>query len=266
MTAHTKEDVLLKVDKVNLEFPGKKVLRDISFEIHDIRRSDVLQGQVVSLLGRSGIGKTQLFKILAGLKHPTSGTVLINKEQQPVKAGDMGVVPQNYYLFEWRRIRKILDLAAAKNPFLKEGERRGLIDHYIDEFALREHLDKYPMQLSGGQRQRISIIQQLINGSNFLLLDEPFSGLDVISVKKVIEILRKVSLSDEVKTLIIVSHDLSSSLAISDCALILAREEGKEGATITGKIDLIERDLCWKENIKEEKAFQDMVTEIEGLI
>lgn len=266
MTTHTKEDVLLKVDKVNLEFPGKKVLRDVSFEIHDIRRPDVLQGQVVSLLGRSGIGKTQLFRIMAGLKHPTSGAVLINKEQQPVKAGDMGVVPQNYYLFEWRKVRKIFDLAVAKNPFLKEGERKGVIDHYVDEFGLREHLDKYPMQLSGGQRQRVSIIQQLINGSNFLLLDEPFSGLDIISVRKVIEVLRKISISDEMKTLIIVSHDLASSLAISDCALILAKEEGKEGATITHNIDLIARDLCWKENIKEEKAFQDLVAEIEGMI
>lgn len=266
MTDHQKLEVLLKVDKVNLEFPGKKVLRNVSFEIQNITRPNVQQGQVVSLLGRSGVGKTQLFKILAGLKKPTTGTVLINKEQQPVKAGDMGVVPQNYYLFEWRKVRKILELAAAKNPFLKESDRKTTIDHYVGEFELQEHLDKYPMQLSGGQRQRISIIQQLINGSNFLLLDEPFSGLDVIAVKKVIGVLRKVSLSDDIKTLIVVSHDLESSLAISDSALVLAREEGKEGATITSTIDLIQRDLCWKENIREEKTFQELVTEIEGLI
>lgn len=266
MVAYKKEELLLLADKINLEFPGKKILRDVSFGVRNITRPDVLQGQVVSLLGRSGIGKTQLFKILAGLKKPTSGQVLIDKTLRPVMPGDMGVVPQNYYLFEWRKIGKILELAAAKNPFLKPEDRKELVKQYADEFDITEHLDKYPMQLSGGQRQRVSIIQQLINGSNFLLLDEPFSGLDIISVKKVIEVLRKVSLSDEVKTLIIVSHDLANSLSLSDMALVLAHEAGKEGATITHNIDMVERDLCWRENIREEKAFRELVREIEGWI
>lgn len=122
------------------------------------------------------------------------------------------------------------------------------------------------MQLSGGQRQRVSIIQQLLNGSNFLLLDEPFSGLDIVSVKKVLEVLRKVSLTDEVKTLIIVSHDLASSLALSDTALVLACEAGKEGATITHTIDMIACDLCWRADIREEKRFTELVREIEQYI
>ncbi|XZF12665.1 ATP-binding cassette domain-containing protein [Chitinophagaceae bacterium MMS25-I14] len=266
MTPYKKEELLLTADNINLEINGRKILRNVSFEVRDIIRPDVLQGQVVSLLGRSGIGKTQLFKILSGLKKPTSGSVLINKEQNEVKAGDMGVVPQNYFLFEWRKVWKILEMAAAKNPFLKPEERKAAIESYVVEFKLVQHMDKYPMQLSGGQRQRVSIIQQLLNGSNFLLLDEPFSGLDIVSVKKVLEVLRKVSLSDEVKTLIIVSHDLASSLALSDTALILAEEPGKEGATITHTVDLIEKDLCWRDNIKCEKAFQDLVLEIEELI
>jgi len=266
MVAYTKQELLLKADKINLEFPGKKVLRDVSFEIRNITRPDVLQGQVVSLLGRSGIGKTQLFRILAGLKQPTSGQVLVDGSQHPVQAGDMGVVPQNYYLFEWRKVRRILELAAVKNPLLKKEDRKAMVEQYAADFDLTEHLDKYPMQLSGGQRQRVSIIQQLINGSNFLLLDEPFSGLDIVSVRKVLDVLRKVSLSDEIKTLIIISHDLSSSLAISDTALVLAREAGREGSTITHNIDMIERDLCWRENIREEPAFRDLVREIETWI
>lgn len=263
---YKKEELLLRADKINLSFPGKKVLRDVSFEVRNITRPDVLQGQVVSLLGRSGVGKTQLFRILAGLKQPTSGQVLVDGSQHAVRPGDMGVVPQHYYLFEWRKVRQILALAAAKNPLLKKEERKEAVLQYAADFDLTEHLDKYPMQLSGGQRQRVSIIQQLVNGSNFLLLDEPFSGLDIISVKKVLDVLRKVSLSDEVKTLIIVSHDLASSLAISDTALVLACEPGKEGATITHNIDLIARDLCWRENIREEPAFRDLVRQIEEWI
>ncbi len=266
MTEFKRESCLLKVADVNLSFPGKVVLRDINFCIYDITRPGVLQGQVVSLVGRSGIGKTQLFRILSGLKKPDSGTVLIDKEQRPVHAGDMGVVPQSYYLFPWRKVRSNLMLAAAKNPLLKGNEAKEIMEQYAAEFALTEHLDKYPMQLSGGQRQRVSIIQQLINGSNFLLFDEPFSGLDALSIRQVTAVLNKVSLSDELKTLIIVSHDLENSLALSDTALILRQEEGKPGATISHTIDLMERDLSWRKDIKHEPAFQKLIEEVEGLL
>ena len=266
MTEFKRNECLLKVENVNLSFPGKVVLRDINFCIYNITRPGVLQGQVVSLIGRSGIGKTQLFRILAGFKKPDSGQVLVDREQRPVRAGDMGVVPQNYYLFPWRKVRKNLTLAAEKNPLLKAGEIKDVIAQHAADFDLTEHLDKYPMQLSGGQRQRVSIIQQLINGSNFLLLDEPFSGLDAVSIRQVTAVLNKVSLSDELKTLIIVSHDLENSLALSDTALILSREEGKPGATITHTIDLIERDLCWHHDVKHEPSFRTLIDEVEGLL
>jgi polar amino acid transport system ATP-binding protein/sulfate transport system ATP-binding protein/NitT/TauT family transport system ATP-binding protein len=266
MIQHTKKETLLKANNVHLEYEGKKILRDVNFEIKNITRPDCLQGQVISLIGRSGIGKTQLFRILSGMNKPTSGHIHVNAEQRLVEPGDMGIVPQNYYLFEWRKIQKILEMAVAKNPHVDAKDRKDIIKQYVNDFGLSECLDKYPMQLSGGQRQRVSLIQQLINGSNFILLDEPFSGLDVISIRQVTEVLVKVSLSSETKTLIIVSHDLSNSLAISDCAYILAREGNKEGATITASIDLIERDLAWYPDIKRTVEFQKTVAEIEKLI
>jgi ABC-type nitrate/sulfonate/bicarbonate transport system ATPase subunit len=266
MMMHSKNDLLLKADNLNLEFQNKRILRDINFEIHNIVRPNVTQGQVVSLIGRSGIGKTQLFKILSGLKNPTSGQVLVHKEQRQVQAGDMGVVPQNYYLFEWRKVRKILELAIRKNPRIKKVDYKDVIEKNARDFGLEEQLDKYPMQLSGGQRQRVSILQQLINGSNFLLLDEPFSGLDAVSIAQVTKVLQKVSLSDEINTIIIVSHDLANSLALSDSALILTKEQGKEGATITHTIDLIEQGLAWQPDIKQKSVFQKLVSDIEKMI
>ena len=266
MIQYTRKETLLKANNVHLDYEGKKILRDISFEIKNISRQDCLQGQVISLIGRSGIGKTQLFRILSGMNRPTSGEIHVNADQRLVEPGDMGIVPQNYYLFEWRKIQKILEMSVAKNPHVNQKDRKDVIYQYVSDFSLSECLDKYPMQLSGGQRQRVSLIQQLINGSNFILFDEPFSGLDVISIKQVTDVLVKVSLSDEVKTLIIVSHDLSNSLAISDCAYILAKEGTKEGATITNSIDLIERDLAWHPDIKRTVEFQKTVAEIEKLI
>ena len=94
------------------------------------------------------------------------------------------------------------------------------------------------------------------------MLDEPFSGLDVCVLDKVTNLLLQVSVSDELKTLIIVSHDISTSVAISDTVWILGNEEGKPGAIIKKEIDLIERDLAWHKNVKQEKAFTETVEEI----
>lgn len=264
MTTHFKSQVLLEAKNVGLSYNKKIILRDINFCIKDIIRPEIKQGQVVSLIGRSGIGKTQLFKILSGLQHASIGSVTIHGDKN-VQAGDMGVIFQNYYLFEWRTVYESLLLAAKKNINLK-GKEDGTIHQYVADFHLTEELKKYPQQLSGGQRQRVSIIQQLLKGSDFLLLDEPFSGLDVYVLDKVTELLLQVSVSDERKTLIIVSHDISTSVAISDTVIILGNEAGKPGATIKKEIDLIERDLAWKKDIKKEKAFIETVEEIKACL
>ena len=264
MTTYIRTKTLLEAKDIRLVYGDKVILRDINFSIKDIIRPDMQQGQVISLIGRSGIGKTQLFKILSGLQPPTDGKITIH-ENQTVKAGDMGVIFQNYYLFEWRTVYQSLLLAAAQNTRLK-GKEKEMIQHYAVEFNLEEELKKYPQQLSGGQRQRASIIQQLLKGSDFLLLDEPFSGLDICVLDKVTELLLQVSVSDELKTLIIVSHDISTSVAISDTVLIMGNEAGKEGATIKKEIDLIARDLAWKKDIKKEKSFIETVEEIKACL
>ena len=223
------------------------------------------QGQVVSLIGRSGIGKTQLFRILSGLQKPDAGQILVREGKpwalRPVHAGDMGVIFQNYYQFGWRTVEQSLMLAARQNKALMGQERDALLE-YAGQFDLSDVLKKYPRQLSGGQQQRVSIIQQLLKGSDFLLLDEPFSGLDVCVLDKVVGLLLKVSTSHEFKTLIIVSHDIATTVAISDTVFILGRQEGKEGSTIVRTIDLMERGLAWEKNISEKKAFLDTLQEI----
>ncbi len=264
MTAYTKKQTLLEATNIGLQYGDNIILRDINFCIKDIVRPDVQQGQVVSLIGKSGIGKTQLFKILSGLQRPGSGTVTINGDHI-VQPGDMGVIFQNYYLFEWRTVYQSLLQAAKQNKQLK-GKEDAVIQNYAGDFQLAGELKKYPQQLSGGQRQRASIIQQLIKGSDFLLLDEPFSGLDVCVLDKVTDLLLRVSVSDEFKTLIIVSHDIATSVAISDTVLIMGKEADREGATIKKEIDLIERDLAWQKDIKKEKAFIDTVEEIKSCL
>ncbi|MEI6948475.1 ATP-binding cassette domain-containing protein [Paraflavisolibacter sp. H34] len=260
MTPHTKAELLLEAQDVSLRYGTRLILRDINLRLHNITRPGLQQGQVVSLIGRSGVGKTQLFKLLSGLQAPSTGTIRL-QDGRPVKAGDMGVIFQNYYLFPWRTLHQSLLLAARMNPQLK-GTEKEAVEKYAADFGLAAHLQQYPQQLSGGQRQRASIIQQLLKGSDFLLLDEPFSGLDVCVLDKVTDLLRQVSLSDEWKTLVIVSHDIATATALSDTVFILGREEGLPGATIKKEIDLVERGLAWQRDIKTQTAFTNTLEEI----
>lgn len=261
---YTKNEVLLDVKDVSLSY-DRPILRDINLTIHNIVRPGLDQGQVVSLIGRSGVGKTQLFKILAGLIQPDTGTIMIGIEQHAVEAGQVGIVPQNYLLFNHRSIYDNLRLA-MKHVTLESKEKDALIEDYAVKFDLTEHLKKYPQQLSGGQRQRVSIIQQVLTGNRFILLDEPFSGLDALMIDKVMDLLGRVATLHEWNTLVIVSHDVENSLAISDTAFILAREKDKEGATITETLDLIEMGLAWTPGIRENAHFQQVVSQIKHKI
>jgi ABC-type nitrate/sulfonate/bicarbonate transport system ATPase subunit len=259
---HSRNEVILKVENVNLSY-DRLILRDINFEIQNIVRPDIMQGQIISLIGRSGIGKTQLFKILSGLLKPQTGQVLINSDLHPVRAGEVGIVPQNYILFNHRSILDNLKLGLRGAPTkYSEKEQKDIINSHAEKFGLLEHLKKYPMQLSGGQRQRVSIIQQILADNRFILLDEPFSGLDPIIKDKVLEMLIEVSRMHEMNTLIIVSHDIENAMAISDTAFILANQDGKDGATITETIDITKMGFCWDPEIKRNKDFHELVSQM----
>ena len=269
MTIYSKGETLLQVKDISLTYDNKCILSDINFSIDDIIRPGIQQGQVVSLIGRSGIGKTQLFRILSGLQKPDKGQILVREGKpwslRPVHAGDMGVIFQNYYQFGWRTVEQSLRLAAHQNKALVGAESDAILE-YAAQFDLSDVLKRYPKQLSGGQQQRVSIIQQLLKGSDFLLLDEPFSGLDVCVLDKVVSLLLKVSLSHEFKTLIIVSHDIVTTVAISDTVFILGKKAGQEGSTIVQSIDLMERGLAWQEHVQEEKAFAETIREIKSCL
>ncbi|MEJ1239867.1 ATP-binding cassette domain-containing protein [Chryseolinea sp. T2] len=263
---YTKAEVLMSVRNVSLAF-DKPILREVNFEVHNIVRPGLNQGQVISLIGRSGIGKTQLFRILAGLQSPDSGSVAIGTDQHLVEAGEVGVVSQNYLLFNHRTIKDNLRLAMRRSDVVvSESDREQMIMQYAEAFDLSEHLGKYPMQLSGGQRQRTSIIQQILTGNKFILLDEPFSGLDALMIDKVMALLVKISTLDELNTLVIISHDVENALAISDTAFILARQPDLEGATITETLDLMRMGFAWNPEIRENADFQKLVRQMKHKI
>ena len=260
-------EILLRAENVGLCYGEKCILKDINFEIRNVTRIGMAQGQVVALIGRSGMGKSQLFNLLSGLNRPTTGKILICEDQHEVTPGEVGIIPQNYILFNHRTVLQNLRIG-AKNSGRKttKAQEDELIKKYAEDFGLTDHLQKYPAQLSGGQKQRVSIIQQVLTDNKFILLDEPFSGLDAIMIDKVITLLNKVSTLNELNTLVIVSHDIESAMAIADTAWVLARKEGVDGATITHQHDLKAMGMAWDPDIRKRADFQEFVHEVKTQI
>jgi ABC-type nitrate/sulfonate/bicarbonate transport system ATPase subunit len=271
---------LLTLNSVSLSFGSNLILRDINLELKDIIRTGETTGQVVTLIGESGIGKSQLLKMIAGLQKPSSGEILVGLEQKPTKAGVVGLVDQKYPLFQHRSLMSNLKLVSSD---------KDRIESYLTEFSLQDHRDKYPNQLSGGQRQRAAIVQQLLCSDHMILLDEPISGLDLKAIDKFCNIVQKIASLDELNTIIISSHILEPALALSDHVWILGYEyadindntglislfdkmkaitKGETKVKIPGAViryseDLAARGLSWKPDIRYDQDFINFVKQVE---
>ena len=258
-------DVLVDVQKVGLTLGGNLILKDLSFRILDRERPGATTGQIAALLGPSGVGKTRLLRILAGLDAPDTGAVS-GAGGAPLLAGSVGVVFQNYPLLRHRTVKQNLVLGGqALGLTATEANERA--DHLLQEFGLTARADVYPAQLSGGQRQRVAIAQQLMKHRQLLLLDEPFSGLDPAALVNVVKLLVEVAHMHEANTLIIVTHDIRAALLASDLVLMLGRTGGPKGngAQIMHTYDLVERGLAWREDVEQDPRFVALEQEIKGL-
>ena len=265
----TYHETLLKLSGVNKSLDGQLILRDLNLEIKDMHRPGYTQGQIVGLLGPSGVGKTTLFRLLAGLDEPDSGTILAEKEGVPVRRGMVGVVAQDYHLFAHRTVLGNL-LVAGRQAGLSSAQARTQADGLLERFGIAEHGRKYPAQLSGGQRQRVAIAQQLLCSDHFLLMDEPFSGLDMLASQRVSEFIQEMAQSDELKTFILVTHDISAALQVADTIVLLGRDRDASGKIIPGAriqaaYNLVERDVCWRDGVTTTPEFLKLLQEIRDI-
>jgi ABC-type nitrate/sulfonate/bicarbonate transport system ATPase subunit len=252
---------LLTIDSVCVSY-DRPILERVSATVDDIRREGLQQGQVVCLLGPSGIGKSQLFRCIAGLQRPTSGSVRLNGSGREVQPGEVGVVAQNYPLFNHRTVWGNLMTAAGKHC-KTSGDARTKCLAVLEEFGMVDTAKAYPMALSGGQRQRVAIAQQLLCSSHFLLMDEPFSGLDPLAKTQVCETIIRVSTSNELNTIIVVTHDIESAIRIADTLWVLGRERDAEGQPVSGAsiqevYNLADMGLAWDPDIESRKEFFEL--------
>lgn len=268
------KELLVSVKDASLKFGDTLVLKPTSVSVHDIVRPGVCQGQVIGVLGPSGIGKTQFLRVISGLQKPTTGTVDILKvyggnvqsQMLPTEPGRVGVVFQNYRLFAHRTVLGNL-LVALEHTGLTKDARKDKALEYLKRFQLEDKAHSFPKDLSGGQRQRVAIIQGLLGSENYLIMDEPFTGLDPIMKNKVCELINTVATLNEYNTVFVVAHDIAALVSISDCLWLFGRDRDEKGAPIPGATikktyNLIERGLAWQPNISTTRGFADFVNEV----
>lgn len=257
-------EVLLDVAKLRLTLGETLVLNDLSFQVKDRVREGTVTGQVVGLLGPSGVGKTRLLRIIAGLDAPDAGKVRGQADAE-LPPGTVGYIFQDYPLLQHRTVRGNLELAGTIGGMTGEAaEKRA--KELLETFSLSDRGGFYPAQLSGGQRQRVAIAQQIMQPRKLLLMDEPFSGLDPAALASVMRLIVEVANMDELNTIVVVTHDIRAAMAVSDMLHMLGRErEGGKivpGAKVVRSYDMVDRGLCWKEDIQKLPEFAALETEI----
>jgi ABC-type nitrate/sulfonate/bicarbonate transport system ATPase subunit len=253
LMSYQRNETVVRIDHVTARLGGRTVLRDVSFEVRNVTRPGMTTGQIIAVIGLSGIGKTRLLRIVAGLDRPDCGSVSIGANARSVSAGAVGMVFQSYPLFEHRTLLSNLQLVTSS---------RQRIDELLERFRLTHTARRYPSELSGGERQRAAILQQVLCGHGLLLLDEPLSGLDPMAVDGVCSLLKEIASLDDLNTLIMTTHNIEPALAIADTVLLLGTEKGVEGATITKSYDLIEAGITWHPTLETSRQFLELKQEI----
>lgn len=185
----------------------------------------VQEGEFVSIVGPSGCGKSTLLSIISGLLKPTAGEVRLYGEPTVGPSKKTGYMLQKDHLFEWRTILHNVLLGVEIQQALNVQARDKALN-YLKTYGLYEFRNKYPEQLSGGMRQRAALIRTLVPDPQILLLDEAFSALDYQTRLAVSEDIYAI-IRQEKKTAILVTHDISEAISMSDRVVVLTHRPGR---------------------------------------
>lgn len=248
-----KREALLELSQVRLSYPDRAgemttVLANINLKIFD--------GDFVCLLGPSGCGKTTLLKLFGGFLAPTSGGVLFQGRELAGSTPQIVMIFQEPNLYPWLTVEKNVSFGPrmAGKP---RAQIKGQIDDLLKTVGLSEARHRYPHQLSGGMRQRTAIARALATEPQALLLDEPFSSLDVVLRRRMQAFIRDIWESNRA-TMIMVTHSIEEALLCAQRVIIL----GGRPSGIVEDVDVSAPEL----KDRYSKAFSDVQRRLEALI
>lgn len=204
----------LSVRNLNKSFDGKKVLKNLSF--------DLKEGEFLSILGPSGCGKTTLLRILIGLDKADSGEILKGgKDISNLSSFDrgMGIVFQNYALFPNMTVLQNVEYALTLQKETKK-DAREIAKRTLEQVGMTDQMNKKPNQLSGGQQQRVAIARTLSMNPDIILLDEPISALDVTNREIMKAELKALQKKFNV-TMLFITHDQEEAFFLSDRVMVM---------------------------------------------
>lgn len=191
----------LTIKNLFFSYDGKPLLKDISLSLK--------KGEFLSIVGSSGCGKSTIIKLVAGIEKADSGTI---------KSESTGYMPQKDLLLPWRTVLdNILLPVEISKQNLKVEKEKAL--EYLKKLKLDEYQNSFPNELSGGMRQRVSFLRTLFTQGEILLLDEPFSALDMITKEQLQKWLLEI-LNDFKKSVIFITHDINEAIFLSDRILV----------------------------------------------
>lgn len=214
--------MILKAIGVSQDFEGEAIIKDVNIQLN--------KGEIVCLIGSSGVGKTTLFHVLSGLEKPVSGQVFLDGEEITGQAGRISYMLQKDLLLPHLTIADNIALPLVIKGESKRTAREKTLE-YFERFGLAGTEKKYPSQLSGGMRQRAALLRTYLFSDKVALLDEPFSALDAITKKQMhqwyLQVMEEIHLST-----IFISHDIDEALTLADRIYVMT---GKPGS-ITGEV------------------------------
>ena len=184
---------------------------------------DIAKGEFIALVGASGVGKSTLLRILMGLAKPSHGTVRV--APAPGSGRAMAMVFQDARLLPWRRILSNVCLGLEKLP-IPRSERKTRAERALARVGLRETATRFPHQLSGGQRQRVALARALAVDPEILLMDEPFSALDVATREALQADLVHIH-QETGRTVVFVTHDIDEAVFLADRVVALGGKPGE---------------------------------------
>jgi NitT/TauT family transport system ATP-binding protein len=230
---------------------GRLVLDRIDFRLKE--------GEIVAILGKSGSGKSTFLRVLAGLTPPSAGKVVYRGREITAPAGGIAMVFQTFALFPWLTVLGNVELGLEALG-VPRGERRERALKAIDVIGLDGFESAYPKELSGGMRQRVGFARALVVNPDILLLDEPFSALDVLTAETLRGDLQDLWIERRVPTkgIILVSHNIEEAVEMADRIIVFGSDPGCIRADIP---DTLARPRDWAS-----PSFRQIVDQVYGLL